>query len=89
MGGNMTNEEFNLQHLPQLIEMLHRLTDGNGCGDSHCRVKLPKGMCTNGGCRCLRQLYEVSSEVAGALKPVYQQTQFNLRDKLKVFPREQ
>ncbi len=23
-----------------------------GCGDSSCVVSAPKGMCTNGGCRC-------------------------------------
>ena len=25
-----------------------------GCGDSSCMFKRPSGMCTNGGCRCMK-----------------------------------
>ncbi len=31
-------------------EILFR--DFEGCGDNSCLVKKPKGMATNGGCRC-------------------------------------
>ena len=31
----------------------YELSD-EGCGDSACLVKKPKGMATNGGCRCIR-----------------------------------
>lgn len=28
--------------------------DFKGCGDNSCLVKKPKGMATNGGCRCMQ-----------------------------------
>lgn len=28
---------------------------GNGCGDTSCRFVKPKGMATNGGCRCVNK----------------------------------
>ncbi len=34
-------------------EMEFALAQIGGCGDSSCLIEPPKGMCTNGGCRCL------------------------------------
>ena len=34
----------------QIFQLSNQLT--NGCGDSGCQIKEPKGQCTNGGCHC-------------------------------------
>lgn len=36
-------------------ELDQRLAQIGGCGDGNCLVVRPKGMHTNGGCRCLRE----------------------------------
>jgi len=37
----------------------------HGCSDGYCYIKGPaKGMHTNGGCRCLREIKELSFELA-------------------------
>jgi len=38
-------------------QALQKIIDGPdtlGCGDSLCAIRRPKGMMTNGGCRCTR-----------------------------------
>lgn len=40
-------EDILVKHTADLERM-------GGCGDSSCRFVRPKGMCTNGGCRCHR-----------------------------------
>ena len=35
-----------------------------GCGDSGCAIKPPKGMATNGGCRCGRGSFRSALQVA-------------------------
>lgn len=35
---------------------LRDLVDALGCGDSSCVFRKPRGMATNGGCRCFKDL---------------------------------
>jgi hypothetical protein len=44
----------------------HLLT--NGCGDGNCVIKKPRGMHTNGGCRCGRDLPGLLLDLAAELE---------------------
>ena len=39
----------------EILERYHEIQEklGGGCSDGYCVIKKPKGMHTNGGCRCL------------------------------------
>jgi len=42
-----------------------------GCGDSGCRFVRPKGMSTNGGCRCLGRGGDAKPGLASSLARLY------------------
>lgn len=44
-----------------------RLAAIGGCSDGYCQVVRPKGMHTNGGCRCLTDKYKAQRVVAAYL----------------------
>ena len=74
----MTFEE----KIANIIQAVEALSEDVGCGDNSCSFIKPKGMATNGGCRCY--VYEDL-----ARKPLFRpelallyKTAMNLRKKL-------
>lgn len=54
----------------EIRDLLNRYTDAqkamrDGCGDGNCVVKKPRGMHTNGGCRCLYRPDHLTAQRAG------------------------
>jgi hypothetical protein len=58
-----------LQHVINLYESeFKRLksiceADLEGCGDNSCWIAKPRGMATNGGCRCTLQAFKIAVRV--------------------------
>jgi hypothetical protein len=58
----MATRNLEAEQLRMLVASLQRQLDErrrdpgdlpvNGCGDNSCEVRAPRGMATNGGCRC-------------------------------------
>jgi hypothetical protein len=55
--GRIEELEKQIQTLNVVAQNYIKLAEEiGGCGDSSCVVVRPKGMCTNGGCRCYKYI---------------------------------
>lgn len=56
----MSENEFTIKDLLYSVGMLAKRLE-HGCGNHGCRIKPPKGMGTNAGCRCTPEV--ISTEL--------------------------
>lgn len=61
----MTRAEW-LAKREEVKSLMKQLGDlaATGCGNGSCQIKKPTGMHTNGGCRCYREVAELSLRLA-------------------------
>lgn len=57
----------------ELAERYLALVEDHGCGDGNCVIFRPRGMHTNGGCRCARRMTSVDEMYVRRLLAVAQE----------------
>lgn len=68
-----------------LVKRLHQAQDAMGpCSDGYCVVKRPKGMHTNGGCKCMYRPDHITAQRAGHIMRLAQDMDIAIRDLLAV-----
>lgn len=61
------------QERDALRGVLERASQYVGCGDNSCLFRKPKGMATNGGCRCFERNGQQKPGQVAALAALYRQ----------------